>query len=148
MKFDDVFKDLEKTLANMMDELEPVPYDAAAVDCEIVAFDGTEKDNTRWKALMEEHLKTAQTFEIHCWREETSEIELALQFGTIKPDKWKYGTIIVGAVTDGFKRWLLHLPKPTDRESGYNKMTPFFSIMLDNGFSSEHYGTENIITKG
>ncbi len=23
-----------------------------------------------------------------------------------------------------------------------NKLTPFFNIFLDNGFSSEHYGTE------
>ena len=30
----------------------------------------------------------------------------------------------------------------------YSKlMTPFFSIFLDNGFSSEHYGTELHITE-
>ena len=147
MELDAIFKELENKLAGMMDELEPVPYDAPVADCEVIAFDGTEKDNVRWKALMEEHLKTAATFEIHCWREEREEIELALQFGTVKPDKWQYGTIITGAVTEAFRCWLLQLPKPTDKGSGYNKMTPFFSIMLDNGFSSEHYGTENIVTK-
>lgn len=30
---------------------------------------------------------------------------------------------------------------PEDSEL-YDKMTPFFSIFFDNGFSSEHYGTE------
>lgn len=147
MELEAIFKELETKLAGMMDELEPVPYDAAAVECEIITFDGTEQDNTRWKGLLEKHMETAKTFEIQCWAEEQEEIALALQFGTIKPDKWKYGTIITGSITEEFKHWLLHLPKPADRESGYNKMTPFFSIMLDNGFSSEHYGTENIITK-
>lgn len=33
------------------------------------------------------------------------------------------------------------LPKPADTEV-YNKMTPFFSIFLDSGFYSSHYGTE------
>lgn len=147
MELDTVFKDLEKTLANMIEELEPVPYEvAAAVKCDIVAFDGTEVDNARWRTLMAEHLETAKTFEIHCWTEEQEEIALALQYGTVKPDKWKYGTIITGTVTAQFKELLLNLPKPLDTASGYNKMTPFFSIMLDNGFSSEHYGTENIIS--
>ncbi|MEY8420785.1 hypothetical protein AALA83_16120 [Oscillospiraceae bacterium 44-5] len=33
------------------------------------------------------------------------------------------------------------LEEPTDKEIE-NKLTPFFSIFLDNGFSSEHYGTK------
>ena len=36
---------------------------------------------------------------------------------------------------------LTHLPKP-ENNGLYDKMTPFFSIFFDNGFSSEHYGTE------
>lgn len=147
MGIENVFKDMENALRNMFDELEPVPYDAAVADCEIITFDGTERDNTQWLALIETHIETAETFEIHCWTEEKEEISLALQFGAVKPDQWKYGTIITGSVTEEFKDWLLHLPKPTDRENGYNKMTPFFSIMFDNGFSSEHYGTENIIRR-
>jgi hypothetical protein len=31
--------------------------------------------------------------------------------------------------------------KPSDTEI-YNKMTPFFSIFIENGFYSEHDGTE------
>jgi len=44
-------------------------------------------------------------------------------------------------VTEKFIDYLLSITKPTDTDI-YNKMTPFFSIFLDNGFSSEHYGTE------
>ena len=46
-----------------------------------------------------------------------------------------------------FLQMLLGLPKPTDTEI-YNKMTPFFSIFFDNGFSSEHYGTELHVCEG
>ena len=76
-------------------------------------FDAAEPDSQRWKMLVEKHAKRAQTF----------------------------GTVISGPVTPEFLHMLLCLPKPMDTEI-YNKMTPFFSIFFDNGFSSEHYGTE------
>ena len=87
---------------------------------EILALDATEPDNQRWKALVEQYAKTAASFEIHCWNEETEWIALALQYGNYKQ---------------------------TDTEI-YNKMTPFFSIFFDNGFSSEHYGTELHVCEG
>lgn len=68
------------------------------------------------------------------------EIETALQYGTLKECDWKYGKVIAGEVTANFVNFLLSQPEP----AGYDKMTPFFSIFLDNGFSSEHYGTELI----
>ena len=108
---------------------------------EYVAFDDNEPTNHRWKEIMAEKLKTAATFEIHCWTEETKEIAMALPFGTFKESTWQYGKIIEGKVTPEFISFLLGLPKPTDTEI-YNKMTPFFTIAFDNGFSSEHYGTE------
>ena len=58
-----------------------------------------------------------------------------------KDTDWRYGKIIAGKVTPDFTAFLLGLPKPTDTEV-YNKMTPFFTIALDNGFWSAHYGTE------
>ena len=94
-----------------------------------------------WKKIISVKLKSASSFEIHCWNEEQTEIEMALQYGRIKETDWNYGKVIAGAVTKGFADYLLSLPKPADTEA-YNKMTPFFSIFLDNGFSSEHYGTE------
>lgn len=97
--------------------------------------------NDAWRQILSKKLGSASRFEIHCWKEETNEIQQALQFGTVKACSWEYGTIIEGRVTTEFVEYLLSLPKPTDTEI-YNKMTPFFSIFLDNGFSSEHYGTE------
>ncbi len=108
---------------------------------EYVAFDYNEPTNQCWKEIMTEKLKTASTFEIHCWTEETEEITMALPFGTFKESTWQYGKIIEGKVTPEFTSFLLGLPKPTDTEI-YNKMTPFFTVALDNGFWSEHYGTE------
>mgnify|MGYP003397739028 CR=1 FL=1 len=105
-------------------------------DCNIVCDDYNE-----WRKIMTVELSSATTFEIHCWNEEQEYINLALQFGRKKDFKWNGGTIIEGKVNQHFKDWLMSLPKPCDTET-YNKMTPFFSIFLNNGFSSEHYGTE------
>ncbi len=104
-------------------------------------LDPNEATNQRWKNIMATKLKTAATFEIHCWEEEAEEIAMARPFGTFKESTWQYGKIIQGKVTTEFCTFLLGLPKPTDTEL-YNKMTPFFTIALDNGFWSEHYGTE------
>ena len=106
-----------------------------------IEFYATEMNNLQWKKIMFEQLKKAKTFDIHCWNEEQEEIKMALQFGEIKESYWEYGKIIHGDVTPEFIEYILSMPKPTDTEI-YNKMTPFFTIALDNGFWSEHYGTE------
>ena len=146
MNLNELFNNLSQTMENMLDSLEPVPYQPTEVsEYKTITFDGTEKCNTRWKALLSQHIHTAKTVEIHCWNEETEEIALALQYGTIKPSNWKYGTIIEGPVTPEFTHIILNMPKPSNPTNGYNMMTPFFGIIFDNGFSSEHYGTENHI---
>lgn len=106
-----------------------------------IAFDDTQSTNAAWKGILEPQLRRAASFEIHCWAEETEEIAAALHFGQRKETDWPWGTVIAGAVTPAFIDFLLSLPKPADTEI-YNKMTPFFSLFLDTGFSSEHYGTE------
>ena len=138
-------KDFISKIAVVPDGLEPVPEQPAEnIAYEIINFDGSEKDNAKWKALVAEHIQTARTFEIHCWAEEQDEIALALQYGTLKDFDWNYGKVISGSVTAEFVTMLLNMPKPADTVFS-NKMTPFFGIFFDNGFSSEHYGTENII---
>lgn len=135
-------KNLENTLPELVRELKPMPLSPEnAAEHWSIELDGTEKTNSRWMTYMSDALKTPKTFEIHCWAEETECIELALQYGKQKDTDWQYGKIIAGDVTPEFCTFLLGLPKPTDTEL-YNKMTPFFTISLDNGFWSEHYGTE------
>ncbi len=106
-----------------------------------IDLDYLAKTNDEWKSIMAEKLETAEWFEIHCWSDEAQEIKTALKFGKVKPSSWRGGTIIEGLVTKEFKSHILSTPKPTDTEI-YNKMTPFFTIHLSNGFWSEHYGTE------
>ncbi|MBQ7049947.1 MAG: hypothetical protein IJN87_04880 [Firmicutes bacterium] len=106
-----------------------------------VDFDYTQKTNSEWKALMWKHLCDAKRFEIHCWKTETEWIDLALNYGELVETSWQWGKIIAGDVTPAFIEMVLELPKPTDTEL-FNKMTPFFSIFLDDIFCSEHYGTE------
>ncbi len=135
-------KNLENALAGLIGELKPAPFPPAnATEHWSVELDGTEETNSRWRTYMSAALKTAKTFEIHCWTEETECIDLALRYGKEKDTDWRYGKIIAGDVTPEFCAFLLGIPKPADTEL-YNKMTPFFTISLDNGFWSEHYGTE------
>ena len=109
-----------------------------------IYFDKTEKDNSKWLGLLKEALKTAKTFEIHCWNEEDEWIEVALQYGKLKESDWTYGKMITGEVTPEFADMLLTMPKPQDTEIE-NKITPFFNVFLDSGFQSSHYGTEVVI---
>jgi len=136
------FEDLKKALTEQIMNLKPAPAAPAnSVELEAVYFDSTEPDNSRWLELIRERTKTAKTFEIHCWNEETEWIELALKYGTLKENDWQNGKIVTGTVTPEFIDMLLNMPKPTDREI-YNKMTPFFNVFLDDHFQSCHYGTE------
>ena len=134
--------ELINKIAALADDLKPAPAEPAESKLtESVYFDYTEKDNTRFLALITDALKTAKNFEIHCWNEELEWIELALKFGKLKEDDWKYGKIITGEVTAEFAEMLLAQPKPIDTEAA-NKMTPFFNIFLDDTFQSSHWGTE------
>lgn len=139
---------MDTVLSGVIGERKPVPVvPENAPEHWSVELDGTERTNGKWLAYMTEALKTAATFEIHCWEEETEWIDLALRYGKRKDTDWRYGKIIAGVVTPEFTAFLLGLPKPSDTEL-YNKMTPFFTIALDNGFWSEHYGTELHVISG
>lgn len=53
-------------------DLEPVPeFTSDTGLCEIVNFDRSENDNSKWIELITEYLQGAKVFEIHCWNEET-----------------------------------------------------------------------------
>ncbi len=106
----------------------------------IYITDNRLKDNYFWKELIKIFAVIGQTFEIHCWNNETSEIALALQLGKQKLEDWEYGVIIEGVIDTNFIDMLCNIEKPLNIDMP-NKMTPFFSIFF-NGFSSEHYGTE------
>ena len=108
---------------------------------EIQMIDNSLQDNHYWKKLISMFAMVGLKFEIHCWNEETEEIKNALKFGKKKSTDWEFGTIIEGVVDKKFIEMIYHTAKPLD-VAIYNKMTPFFSIFFENGFSSEHYGTE------
>ena len=134
--------EIESALTESIFSITPSQHEPGEdIEKELIVFERGESDNSKWKALLAQHLETAKSFEIHCWNEETEWIERALQYGCLKESNWQYGKVIAGSVTLEFASMLLELPKPTDTEI-YNKMTPFFNVFLDNGFSSSHYGTE------
>lgn len=94
-----------------------------------------------WSELFVRMCERAEAFEIHCWSDENEEIALALQYGALHKSNWEGGRVIAGKITREFKVAVASLPKPAGA-GPYDKRTPFFSIFFDNGFSSEHYGTE------
>ena len=141
MDFKDMEKELQNVLSGLVMDLKPAPIPENLIEYEYVTLDRDEKDNSKWLACITDALKEAKTFEIHCWNEETDRIKLALRYGRLKDDDWRYGKIINGEVTPEFVRMLLSQPKPTDTEIE-NKMTPFFNVFLDDKFQSCHYGTE------
>ena len=140
-ELDVAMKDLGKVLTEQISDLKVNEVSACETEMQEVYFDRTEKDNSKWLELITEALKSAKSFEIHCWNEENEWIEVALKYGTLKESNWKYGKIVAGDVTKEFSDMLLSMPKPTDIEI-YNKMTPFFNVFLDDSFQSCHYGTE------
>ena len=100
--------ELINKIAALVDDLKPAPAEPVESKLtEAVYFDYTEKDNTRFLALLTDALKNAKTFEIHCWNEETDEIALALKYGKLKEDDWSYGKVIIGEVTPEFIKMIL-----------------------------------------
>ena len=99
-----------------------------------------------WNELVRACAVIGDSFEIHCWYDETDAVQQALRFGHKEPSTWHGGTVIKGTITREFLRFLLDAPRPTDTEI-YNKMTPFFSIFFGKRLYSEHYGTEMTISK-
>ena len=62
-----MMKDLEKILAEQTFDMkvnEIIPCETENLP---VYFDRTEKDNLKWLEMLEKALKSAKTFEIHCW---------------------------------------------------------------------------------
>ena len=94
-----------------------------------------------WRAIMRKKTEDAKTFEIYCWDQEAEWLDHVLPYGEYKDAAWDNGKVVTGQVTEEFIHMLITLPKP-ENSALYDKMTPFFSIFFDNGFSSEHYGTE------
>ena len=136
-----VFDDLKNALSRAMMDLKPATIPDDPPQFEMVTLDKSEQDNHKWLSYVAAALNSAKTFEIHCWNEESMWIELALRYGKLKDDDWRYGKIVTGDVTPEFVQMLLSQPKPTDIEIE-NKMTPFFNVFLDDTFQSCHYGTE------
>ena len=104
------------------------------------------KDKRWWNDLVRACAVIGDSFEIHCWYDESDAMRQALRYGHKETSTWHGGTVIKGVITREFISFLTEAPKPTDTEI-YNKMTPFFSIFFGNRLYSEHYGTEMTISK-
>ncbi len=80
-------------------------------------------------------------FELHCWREEKTELQKALAYGRQQHTDWDFGVVVAGEITEDFASFLL-AQVPEAGEEPYEKMTPFFNVSLGERFFSSHYGRE------
>ena len=111
----------------------------------MISVDNTADDNLWWKDLLKLFASPGEYFEIHCWTDEKKELQIAEKYG----QKACYGMpdlkIVHGSLSDKLISYLLNEAKPSDCEC-YNKMIPFFTIIIGEHFFSEKYGTEIILT--
>ena len=85
MNLENTLKDLEGTLTDLIGGMTVNPAATTdTVERQAVYLDRSETTDTRWKSLVSERLKTAKTFEIHCWNEEIEWIQVALRYGEMK----------------------------------------------------------------
>lgn len=93
---------------------------------------------------MKHFVGVGDPFEIRCWKEETAEIAEASRYGIAAEEKNEVS--IRGTVTEELlEAWLTEEPT---YKSIYNKMTPYFTIHVENArcdLWSEHYGTELVL---
>ncbi len=101
-------------------------------------------NNDWWNQIFVLLAGKCSSFRVHCWNDEVSEISRIKQFGNVVTTSWKHGVIIEGQVSDTFIDSITS-PYVATKRNGYNIMTSFFAIELDDIFSSSHYGTEVLI---
>ncbi|MDO4733483.1 MAG: hypothetical protein Q4B50_08245 [Bacillota bacterium] len=107
---------------------------------------GSIQENDWWKKLVLACARLDEPFQIHCWKDESTEIKMLAPFAVPKSFPWKHGIVFEGRISKEFLGFLCALPKPEARD-GYNKMTPFFTIVLGEAMESCHYGTEIYLAK-
>ena len=103
------------------------------------------RDKQWWNELILACAVIGEPFEVHCWQDERRETKQIMSYGMEKKGAWQGGFVITGKITREFLQFLTRLPKPEDTLS-YNKMTPFFTVRFGDRLSSEHYGTELILS--
>ena len=110
-----------------------------------VSIDSSLKYNLWWNNLIPLYAREGEPFEIHCWYDETDLIHLAEQHGVKVRSSIPEVTVVSGKVTQELLDLLISGKKPEDT-SGYNKMTPFYTVRIGDNFSSEQYGTAVYLT--
>lgn len=102
--------------------------------------------NQWWSDLIRSCAVYGETFEIHCWSDEKEAIRQALHLGREVSTSWHGGKVIRGTISMDFLNYITRTPKPQGG-TGYNMMTPFFTLHLGDRIYSEHYGSEIILPK-
>ena len=110
----------------------------------MITVDNFVGNNQWWKELFSLYARPGEYFEIHCWLDEYEALQTAKQYGEIACYGMPDVKVIHGILTERFISFLMNAEKPRDCQC-YNKMVPFFTVLIGDHFSSEKYGTEIIL---
>lgn len=83
-------------------------------------------------------------FEIHCWKNENDEIQMASQFGEIACFDIPSIKIIHGTVNERFIAFILNEDILCEKKF-YNKIVPFYTVHIGDHVSFEDYGARMIL---
>lgn len=110
-----------------------------------ISVDTSLKDHLWLSQLFSSCVREGDSFEIHCWYDENDLIRLIEPYGIKGKSSIPDVTVVSGTVTQELLDLLISREKPEDI-SGYNKMTPFYTVRVGEYFSSEQYGTAVYLT--
>lgn len=139
MENEKFWNDLKEALARGVKGLTPVAFDHFLRNNGRY-LSGEEMNGTLFRTLLETYLAEAETFEIHCWKEEEGAIGKVLSFA--REMEGENPLIFCGEVTEEFSEMVSQTSG-----DGMKEYTPFFNLFLNNGFQSAHYGDEVYLEK-
>ena len=110
----------------------------------LISVEKPSADYQLWKDIFKIFADPGEYFEIHCWKNENDEIQMASQFGEIACFDIPSITIIYGTVNERFIAFILNEEMPYEKKF-YNKIVPFYTVHIGDHFSFEDYGTRIIL---
>lgn len=110
----------------------------------LISVEKPSVDYQLWKDIFKIFADPGEYFEIHCWKNENDEIQMASQFGEIACFDIPSIKIIHGTVNERFISFILNEEMSCETKF-YNKIVPFYTVHIGNHFSIEDYGTRMIL---
>lgn len=110
----------------------------------LISVEKTSVNYQCWKDIFKIFANPGEYFEIHCWKNENDEIQMASQFGEIACFDIPSIKIIHGTVNERFIAFILNEDILCEKKF-YNKIVPFYTVHIGDHFSFKDYGARMIL---